>query len=281
MADIALILKFVDLFEAGYLPSVGSWVQVAPNANLTTIVNFFNTLGPQDIELYLLDRAGDPVGDPVLFTMQTGEARRVDLAEHVEQPFEGAVWVWAKGSTSEGSLGLQAIDLDFLDTSRPVGGQVLGSVHLLYDFVNTLGIPPYLDVVSPRVLVAKEPEGGPKYQNYLGLANVIVPPTPEPAELKLTLQNEAGEVLNAKETISLELLGSWFGNLEQSMLFPDLTDFLMGDRDRGYGVIGVREANDVTTGLCAMIKVVDNLTGSMLVDHLNDRNFARPAMKDD
>jgi hypothetical protein len=280
MANLALIGTFVTLFNDGYIPSVGSWVQVDPGNNLTTIVNFFNTLGPQEVEAYLIDTAGNPVGDPITFTMAQGEAKRVNLADHVAQPFEGAIWVWGKGSTEEGSIGLQAIDLDFLDTSRPVGGQVLGSVHLIYDFINTLGIAPYLDLVSPRVLVDREPEGGPKYQNFLGIAHVLVEGIEQPT-LRLTMQNENGEVLEAKETIWLDSLGSWFGNLEQPSLFPDLAAFLAGDGNRGYGVVGIREVNDLTTGLCAMIKVVDNLSGSMLVDHLNDRNFARPAMKDD
>ena len=283
MSNNPAISEFFDLYNGGYIPSVGSWVQVDPANQLSTVLNLFNTLGSQDIEIYLLDSEGAQVGNTISLSIGTGQARRIDLADHVPEaalPYEGCLWAWAKGSNAEGSLGLQAMDLDFVDRSRPQGGQVLGSVHLMYDFINTLGLAPYLDLVSPRVLVGNTPEGAPKFQNFVALAHVLVTGTAEP-ELELTVTNEAGETLAANETVSLSCLGSWFGDLEHPVLFPGLTEFLMAPgADRGYGVLGVREAQSRQIGLCSMIKVVDRVSGSMLVDHLNDRAFARPAMKD-
>lgn len=281
MADLGTLQRFGTLFGEGYLPSVGSWVQVAPLQNLTTILNAFNTLGPQSLEIFLFDPGGNLVGSPVVTTLQPGRALRIDIEDLVplaDLPFEGSIWMWAKGATSEGSIGLQAVDLDFIDRSLPAG-HVLGSVHLMYDFIDTLGIPPYLDLLSPRVLVAETPEGAPRYQNFLGLAHALVTSDLSGPEIELTLSNGVGETLTSDPAISIAHLGSWFGDL--SSVFPTIQEFLMLDGEkRGYGVINVREKNAVQKGLCAMIKVVDLVNGSMLVDHLNDRSFARPAMKE-
>ncbi len=281
MADIALLQRFQELYSTGYVPSVGCWVQVDPVLSLTTNMNAFNALGDQQMELYLIDQAGNSVGAPLLYSIPSGTALRLDLETVIasgDLPFEGSMWAWCKGATSEGSIGLQAIDLDFIDRTRPTG-HALGSVHFMFDFLDTLGIAPYLDLVSPRLLVADTPEGGQRYQNFLGMASV---PTGAPSGLSsniaLTVTNEAGETVSANQIIPLELLGSWFGDL--AVLFPDLPSFLnrTGEK-RGYGVLNVRDADGASTGLTAMLKVVDTVHGSMLVNHLNDRSFARPAQK--
>lgn len=282
MATIETLQRFGDLLQQGYLPSVGAWVQVDSALNLTTLLNAFNTLGNQSVEIFLFDQNGDEVGEIVQRTIDTNKALRIDLEDLVpaqSQPFEGSIWLWCKGDTNEGSIGLQAIDLDFIDRARPAG-MVLGSVHLIFDFINTLGIGPYMDLVSPRILVDETPEGAPMYQNFLGIAHVPTTSfTLQGPTIEVTLTNEAGESRVASEPIALPLLGSYFGDLRQ--LFPDMPDFLRraGER-RGYGVVGVRETNNATAGLAGMVKVVDTVTGSLLVGHLNDRNFARPAMKD-
>jgi hypothetical protein len=273
---------FLDLFSAGYLPAVGSWVQVAPASGLTTVLNAFNTLGTQAMEIFLFDEGGDTVATAER-TLATHQTLRLDLATLVPAsalPFEGSLWLWSHGDTAEGHLGLQAIDLDFLDRNRP-DGHVMGTVHLIFDFINTLGIPPYLDLVAPRLLVGETPEGGPAYQNFLGVCHV---PTTSlfdltGPELVLTVTNEDGEELAGNQTIALPLLGSWFGDL--GVLFPGLPEHLLrpGER-RGYGALNVREKTSRTTGLAGMLKIVDVVSGAMLVNHLTDRSFARPAMKE-
>lgn len=278
MTDIATLQRFDTLYRTRAIPSIGSWVQIDPP--LTTMLNAFNTLGPQSIELFLFDSAGERVGEPFARTIGTHQLLRVDLATLLPDAsaFEGCVWVWSRGETDEGSLGLQAIDLEFIDRDRPPG-HVLGSVHLIFDFLDTLGIAPWLDLVSPRVIVGRTPEGAPAFRNYLGLAHIPFNGTSlGGADIELTVSNQRGEQRRA-EPFHLPVLGSWFGDLES--VFGDLTSFLMGDdENRGYGVVNVREANGALAGMAGMIKVVDAVSGEMLVGHLNDRNFARPAMKD-
>ena len=281
MADAATLQRFATLYGDGFLPSVGSWVQVAPAQGLTTILNAFNTLGNQQVELFLFDVGGTTVYNGT-YDIQTNHTLRLDLEDVVPSdalPFEGSLWMWAKGDTNEGALGLQAIDLDFVDRDMPAG-HVMGSVHLIFDFINTLSIPPYMDLVTPRILVGETPEGSPTHQNFLGLAHAIVSlGDATGCELEITVSNEAGDTLAANQTIVLPALGSWFGDLH--VLFPTLPEFLMrpGEK-RGYGVVNVREKNSKRAGLAGMVKVVDVVSGSMLVGHLNDRHFARPAMKD-
>ncbi len=101
---------------------------------------------------------------------------------------------------------------------------------------------------------------------------------PQGCSIVITVTNEAGEDWSA-EPLALNSMGSWFGSLEA--LFPGLPDFLAReDGSGGFGSVGVREENDRVTGLCGMVKLVDVLTSSMLVNHINDRNFARPAQKE-
>lgn len=282
MADPAILQQFVSLFQAGYFPSVGAWVQVDPDNGLTTILNAFNTLGNQEVELFCFDPAGNTVATSQL-AIQTNHTLRLDLEDIIPAdalPFEGNVWLWCRGATSEGSIGLQAIDLDFIDRSRPAG-YVMGSVHLLYDFIDTLSIPPYMDLVSPRLIVDQTPEGGPAYQNFLGVAHVLVAGIDlSGPELEITMTNEAGETMAANQTIVVPTLGSWFGDVQ--VLFPGMPEFLAGSGGgRGYGTINVREKNSAVKGLTGMLKVVDVVNGSLLVGHLNDRSFARPAMKEE
>jgi len=281
MADSATITRFAQLYQDGYLPAVGSWVQVAPSQGLTTILNAFNTLGNQSFEIFLFDSDGHQVFNDSA-TIQTNHTLRMDLEDVVPAdalPFEGSIWTWCKGDTNEGSLGLQAIDLDFIDHNMPAG-HVVASVHLIFDFINTLGIPPYMDMVTPRLLVGETPEGGPTHRNYLGLAHVLVGLSDTSGcELVLTVSNEDGQDLEANQTIVLPALGSWFGDLQ--VLFPTLPEFLMRSGEkRGYGAVNVREKNSEVAGLAGMIKVVDVVSGAMLAGHFNDRHFARPAMKD-
>ena len=279
MTDQATLERFSLLYADSYVPSIGGWVQVAPSLGLSTVLNAFNTLGTQTIELHLLDQAGDPVHSEVR-ELGSFQALRLDLETIIPAnslPFEGCIWVWCKGATSEGHLGLQAIDLDFIDRNRP-DGYAAGSVHLMFDFLDTGGIPPYLDLVTPRVLAETTPEGSTRYLNYIGLAQVPIsdyyPPT-----MELTLSNEAGDSL-AAAWVPLAVSGSWFGSLES--LFPGMADFLILDGEtRGYGTLGVRDSLGGRNGLVAMLKVVDVLTGEMMVNHLNDRSFARPAQKED
>jgi len=281
MADFAILQRFGELLNSGYFPSVGSWVQVDPANGLSTIVNAFNTLGNQSMELFMFDQLGNRVGTDVTLQVATGKAQRFDLETLIPAaslPFEGSLWLWCRGDTAEGNIGLQAIDLDFTDRNR-ADGYVLGTVHLLFDFINTLGIPPYLDLVSPRIMVDETPEGAPRYQNFLGMAHTPVSAGDlSGGDIVLTISNEDGETLTSAP-IALPLLGSWYGDL--GVLFPELPDFLppTGSR-RGYGVLGIREQAARQVGLCAMVKVVDRVSGALAVDHCNDRSFARPAMKD-
>ncbi len=279
MSDQATLERFNELYGLSWVPSVGGWVQVAPARGLSTVLNAFNTLGPQTLEIFLLDQAGDPVHTQV-FELGTFQALRLDLETVLPQgalPFEGCIWVWCRGATAEGSLGLQAIDLDFIDRNRP-DGYTAGSVHLMFDFLDTQGIPPYLDLVAPRILAETTPEGSPRYENYLGLAQVPISDWVAPT-LELTVTNEAGQRMDPA-TVALPVIGSWFGSLEA--LFPGLRDFLTpAGESRGYGALSVRDSNGARNGLVAMLKIVDVVTGEMLVDHLNDRSFARPAQKED
>lgn len=278
MTDQATLERFNVLNGQSYVPSIGGWVQVAPALGLSTVLNVFNTLGPQTIEIFLLDQAGDPVHTQVL-EVGTFQALRLDLETVIPAsalPFEGSLWVWCKGDTNEGSIGLQSIDLDFIDRDRP-DGYAAGSVHLMFDFLDTQGIPPYLDLVTPRVLVETTPEGSPRYQNYLGVAQVPISSYIEPL-IELTIRNEAGATMTPV-TVPLPVIGSWFGSLEA--LFPGLADFLTpSGGTRGYGTLGVRDYYGGRNGMVAMLKVVDVVTGEMMVNHLNDRSFARPAQKE-
>lgn len=281
MADLETLTRFWELYDMGYLPSIGAWVQVAPSSDLTTVLNAFNSLGEQELELFLIDPKGQTVAWHVADPLASNKTLRLDLETLVPEeslPFEGSVWVWARGSDEEGgSIGLQAIDLDFVDRTRPEGHSA-GSVHVIFDFLDTLHLGPFMDYVSPRVLVDATPEGSQRYQNFLGLAHIPLDLDFPGAKLKITLTNEAGETRTA-DTVELSALGSWFGSLEN--LFPGMDEFLVRDgEERGYGVVNVREAQGRQTGLAGMLKVVDVVNGSMMVNHLNDRNFARPAMKE-
>jgi len=282
MADLAVLSRFGDLLNAGYFPSVGAWAQVDPGQGLSTVLNAFNTLGPQSLELFFFDQAGNRVGSDVALTVGTNQARRWDLETLLPAgslPFEGSLWAWCRGDTSEGNLGLQAIDLDFTDRNRP-DNYVLATVHLIFDFLDTLGIPPYLDLLCPRIPVDQTPEGAPRYQCFLGMAHSPTSASDlQGGEIELSISNHAGEVLAGNQTIPLPLLGSWYGDL--AVIFPDLPDFLPpSGLKRGYGVLSIREAQARRVGMCAMVKVVDRVSGAMLVDHCTDRSFARPAMKD-
>ncbi len=275
MPDFGTLQRFSDLLDEGYLPAVGAWVQI--EGDLTTWLNGYNTLGEQSMELFLLGQAGELVGS-AQHTLPTNRVLRLDLADLLGagERLEGSVWVWSKGATDEGNLGLQAIDLQFVDKGRPAG-HVLGSVHLITDFQNTLGIPPWLDLVCPRLLVGRTPEGAPRYRNYLGVAQFPIG-SPDPGTFEISVLNQAGEVRTA-EPLTLGALASWFGDL--AALFPGLDDFLMGpDGRRGYGTLGIKGEARKYAGLAGMVKVVDQQSGEMLVGHLNDRFFARPAMKE-
>lgn len=280
MSDAATLERFSELYDDDFVPSIGGWVQVDPDLGLTTVLNAFNTLGTQTIEIFLLDQAGDPVFHEVMDPLGSYQALRLDLETIIPAeslPFEGSLWFWSKGATGEGAIGLQAVDLDFVDRSRP-DGYAQGSVHLMFDFLNTLGNAPYLDLVTPRVLAEKTPEGSDRYRNYIGMAQIPISDISSPT-LELTIRNEFGDSLPAA-TVPMPLTGSWFGSLEA--LFPGLSDFLIGDGEtRGYGTLNVRDANNGYNGLVAMLKVVDQVSGEMMVNHLNDRSFARPAQKED
>ena len=58
MTDPATLERFSTLLSNDYVPSVGGWVQVDLNAGVSTVLNAFNTLGPQSVELFLIDQAG-------------------------------------------------------------------------------------------------------------------------------------------------------------------------------------------------------------------------------
>ncbi len=281
MASNQTLLRFGELGALGYIPSIGAWVQVA--GNLTTVLNAFNTLGAQDMELFLFDSDGNDVATYAPPNkLATNSTLRLDLATLLDPsdlPFEGSVWVWALGDGDEGHIGLQAIDLDFVDTTREAG-YTAGSVHIIFDFLNTGNVGPFMDLVSPRLLVDRTPEGSERYLNYLGLAHLPFDETDIVGigpELEISISNQAGETRVATQTIRLNPLGSWFGMLES--LFPDLRTFLAGSGDRGYGSVNVQEKSGAVTGLAGMIKVVDMVTGELHVNHLNDRAFARPSQK--
>lgn len=284
MADPIALQDVQALAGAGYQVAVGSWVEIDPAAGLTTVLNAFNMLGPQQLELRLFDAAGNRAGSSK-HTLATTETLRLDLQTIVDAgklPFEGCLWCWGKGGTAEGNLNFQGIDLDFVDRNQPAG-HVRGSVHLITDFTNTLGLGPYIDLVCPRIMVEATEEGGQRYQNFLGIAfaptNIFLGSTSSAtAEMVVTLRNEKGDVMSANKTLLLPPMGSWFGDLAQ--LFPDMAAFLTpSGQKRGYGVLNVQEKLAATIGMAGMVKVVDTMTGAMLVDHLNDRNFSRPAQK--
>jgi len=280
MTDLATLQRFSELYATNFVPSIGGWVQVNSDLGITTVLNAFNTLGSQSMEVFLLDPAGDLVHTQVLDPLEPWKALRLDLEELLPAqslPFEGCLWLWCRGANGEGSIGLQAVDLDFVDRNR-ADGYAGGSVHLMFDFLDTLSIGPYLDLVTPRVLVERTPEGSERYQNFLGVAQIPISDT-LPTNLELTLTNEAGDRM-APAIVPVAAIGSWFGSLEG--VFPGLSDFLVpAGATRGYGTLNVRDADGRDNGLVAMLKVVDLVSGEMLVNHLNDRSFARPAQKED
>jgi hypothetical protein len=284
MADPVALQDAQALAGAGYQVAVGSWVQCAPALGLTTVLNAFNMLGSQQLELRLFDQAGNRAGS-AKHSLGTHQSLRLDLETIVDPgklPFEGCLWSWGKGSTVEGNLNFQGIDLDFIDRNQPTG-HVMGSVHLITDFTNTLGLGPYIDLVCQRIMVESTPEGGQRYQNFLGLCfaptNLFLGSTGNSvAQLVVTLRNESGDKLVSDQVISLSPMASWFGDL--AVLFPELDAFLTPPgKTRGFGTLEVQEKSAQTIGMAGMVKVVDTLTGAMLVDHLNDRNFSRPAQK--
>ncbi len=283
MADLAILAHFASLLDDGWDPSVGAWAQVDLANDLTTRLNAFNTLGTQALEIYLFDPNGDQVGTTWVGSIDTNQTLRLDLAGLAGGPFEGSVWVWSKGDTDEGSIGLQAIDLDFINLGDPE--YTLGTNHLMFDFFDTLGAffrslgesDPYVDLVSPRLLV-DESDGGPLYDNYLGIAHIPLRGDTG-AQLEITVTNDDGD--SQSKTVSIPTLGARFDHLES--LFPGLPQFLMRDGEtRGYGAVSVRALSDDVGGLCGMVKVQlrpQDGRGMMMVGHLNDRYFARPAMK--
>ena len=278
MVDVMAAQKLNDLTQDGYLASVGAWVQVA--GPVTTRLNAFNTLGEQHMFVGLLDQAGNMVGDWWEGTLPDRHALRLDLATLLPAGitlFEGAVWLLCKGTGAPSNLGLQAMDLDFVDTSRPKG-HVMGTVHVIQDFFNTLGIAPWLDMVCPRVMVELDGDGASRWTSYLGMAHF---PTQglEPAVLQVRLANESGDWIEASKTIQIPFMGSAFVSVES--LFPTMHDHLLGPGEQlGFGALNVREITPGGhVGLCAMLKVVNNETGDFMVNHLNDRHFAKPTQK--
>jgi len=275
MVDLLAAQKLNDLTQDGYLASVAAWVQVS--GSVTTRLNAFNTLGEQHMVIGLLDQAGNLVGDWWEETLPNGRALRLDLADLLPagvKNFEGAAWLLCKGTGAPSNLGLQAMDLDFIDTTRPEG-HVMGTVHVIQDFFNTLGLPPWLDMVCPRVMVELDEDEASRWTSFLGMAHF---PTQglEPAVLQVRLANEAGEWIEAEDTITIDFMGSAFVSLES--LFPKMHDHLLAPgKKRGFGAVNVREITpNGRVGLCAMLKVVNNETGDFMVNHLNDRHFAKP-----
>ncbi len=278
MPSWSMIEAFADLTLDGYLGTLGAWVQVS--GSLTTRLNAFNTLDEQHIYAGLFDQQGFSVGEIWEGTIPAGRALRLDLATLVpaaKLPFEGAVWVACRGADGKANLGLQAIDLDFIDQDRP-DGHILGTVHLMQDFFNTLGIAPWLDLISPRLMVGHDEAGAPRWTNYLGMAHYPVAGG-DPAKLEIRVANPAGQWLTAPSPIHVEVFGSAFLSLDA--LFPTLHEHLVAPGEAvGYGAVNVREITPgKQIGLCAMLKIQDNQTGSLLVDHLNDRHFAKPTQK--
>ncbi len=278
MVDVLVAQKLNDLYLDGYLPSVGAWVQVA--GSVTTRLNAFNTLGEQHMFVGLLDQAGNMVGEWWEGTLPDGQALRLDLATLLPPgvtSFEGSTWMLCKGTTAPSNLGLQAIDLDFIDTSRPEG-HVMGTVHVIQDFFNTLGIAPWLDLISPRVMVEIYDDDASRFTSYLGMAHF---PTEglESAVLEVRLANETGDWIEANKTVEIDFMGSAFVSVES--LFPTMRDHLVAPGERlGFGALNVREITpNGRVGLCAMLKVVNNETGDFMVNHMNDRHFAKPTQK--
>jgi len=182
-----------------------------------------------------------------------------------------------KGVSGDANLGIQAMDLDFVDSTRPAG-HVLGTVHVMQDFFDTLDIAPWLDLVSPRVMVGLDSDGAERWTNYLGMGHFPYA-SADPAKLEIRVANEAGEWLTAKSHVDVQLFGSAFVSL--NALFPTLHEHLTKPgADIGYGAVNVREITaGKNIGLCAMLKVMSNETGDFMVDHLNDRHFAKPTQK--
>jgi hypothetical protein len=280
MTSDATLERFRELKSEAYHPSVGAWVQVVPGAGLTTVLHAFNALGPQDHELFLIDPAGEVAAQWRSEDHGPMETRRIDLAEHTpaSEAFEGTLWVWSRSQDDTGAIGTAAMSLDFVDRARPEGHSD-GSVHVIYDFFDTLDRPPYLDLISPNVVVERTPEGSDRFLNYLGLAHLLVSDEdfddPATVELELTMSPAVGETW-VSAPVQLPPLGSWFMSLE--VVFPGLADFLADSDGRGGGVVGVRDPSGRTTGVASMLKVVDVVHGSMSVNHLIDRYFSRVSL---
>ncbi len=155
---------------------------------------------------------------------------------------------------------------------------MLGTVHLMQDFFNTLGLPPWLDLISPRLMVGYDEAGAPRWTNFLGLAHHPVT-SGQPARVQVRVANTDGEWLDAPEPLVVPLFGSRFVSIES--LIPGLDEHLgVQGTQPAFGAINVREVTPAgQIGLCAMLKVTDNETGDFLVDHLNDRHFAKPTQK--
>ncbi len=282
MADLVTMAHFDSLSARGHLPSIGAWVQVDPDRELTTVLNAFNTLGKQTTELWLLDQEGSGVANRTV-TIETNHTLRLDpetMLDPSDLPFEGSIWVWSLGAeASEGNLGLQAIDLDFVDRARP-DGYTAASVHIIFDFINTLSMGPWLELISPKVVAERTHEGSDRYLNYIGMAHIVLHTDgglPRRPRLLLTLYNDQGDS-RVSDPIVLEPHGSFFGALE--FVFPGMHEFLATDSSHGQGIVEITAADGEIEGMAAMIKVVDQLSGEMMVSHLNDRNFARPALKE-
>ncbi len=273
--------RFGDLRRQGYQPAVGSWVQVLPSMGLSTVWDLGNFLGPQEIEVFLIDPDGLIAVEFRVDRLPAFARHRVDLGEYLppDTPFEGTLWVWARGLDGPALSGT-TMGLEFVDSTRPEG-YCAASVHMLFDFFDTLDQPPFVDLVSPLVRVETTREGSPRFLNYLGIASLpIGSGTPDSGapELQISLSNASG-AQQLSDRIPLELFGSSFRSLES--LFPGMHEFLAGTADRGAGTVGVREASDAVTGIGAMLKVTDVLTGELCADHLIDRWFSRVSLGKD
>ncbi len=273
-----MMQKIAELVQGGYLVTLGAWVQI--NSMVTTRLNAFNTLSDQHLYAVLFDEKGDTVGGLWEGNLTAGRALRLDLRTLLPagtDSFEGAIWIAARGADGTANLGIQAMDLDFIDLSRPEG-HVLGTVHVMQDFFDTLDIPPFLDLLSPRVILGRDSDGADRWTNYLGMASFPIASV-DPGAFEIRIANEAGDWLVADDLVSLPPFGSEF--LSLNALFPDLHEHLgASGEDIGFGVLNVRETSEgKSIGLCAMLKVVSNETGDFMVDHLNDRHFAKPTQK--